>query len=92
MNMKDCEDKNSENYFMCHMTQEEFEERSRGKEMSPHDFNMIQPDSSKREDFYQKLAKEYLDDREYWELGPSERISIECFASWLDRRCGTRTP
>ena len=47
-----------------------------------------QPERSKREDFYQKLAKEYLDGKEYWEKNPSEEISIECFASWLDRRCG----
>lgn len=48
-----------------------------------------QPERSKREDFYQKLAKEYLSDFEEWETSPSEKISIECFASWLDRRCGT---
>jgi hypothetical protein len=47
-----------------------------------------QPERSKREDFYQKLAKEYLDGLEYWEISPSERISIDSFACWLDKRCG----
>jgi hypothetical protein len=49
-----------------------------------------QPERSKQEDFYQKLAKEYLDEKEHWETDPSERISISCFASWLDRRCGAQ--
>lgn len=46
---------------------------------------IIPPKSSNREDFHKKLAKKYLDVMEYWEIGPSERISIECFADWLDR-------
>ena len=44
---------------------------------------------SKREDSYQQLSTEYLNGKEHWETDPSERISIQCFASWLDRRCGT---
>lgn len=48
-----------------------------------------QPERSKREDFYKKMAREYLDKREYWEGNPSDKIVIECFADFLDRRCGT---
>lgn len=46
-------------------------------------------DRCEQEDFYQKLAKEYLDGLENWEKDPSERISIECFASYLDRKLNT---
>lgn len=46
------------------------------------------PEPNKPEDIYQNLAKEYIDSKESWETNPSEKISIECFASWLDRRCG----
>ena len=48
-----------------------------------------QTECSKREDSYQQLSTEYLNGKEHWETDPSERISIQCFASWLDRRCGT---
>lgn len=44
------------------------------------------PECMKLEYSYQKLAKEYLEGKERWETDPSEKISIECFASWLDRR------
>lgn len=47
-----------------------------------------QSELGKQEGFYQKIAKEYLDGKEDWETDPSEKISVECFASWLDRRCG----
>lgn len=43
-------DKNSTEYFMCHMTQEEFEIGRKGK-IKPYEFNLIyQPERSKRED------------------------------------------
>lgn len=45
-----------------------------------------QPERIKPEDFYQRLAKEYLQGRERWETDASEKKSIECFAGWLDRR------
>ena len=47
-----------------------------------------QPERSKREDFYQNLAKDYLNEQEHWEIDHSEKLSIECFAKYLDRRCG----
>lgn len=46
------------------------------------------PEYYKTEGFYQQLAKEYLNGKEHWETDPSEKISIECFASWLDTRGG----
>lgn len=41
-------------------------------------------------DYYQKLAKEYIQRHEHWETSASEIIAIECFASFLDRKCDGR--
>jgi hypothetical protein len=43
-------DKDSTEYFMTKMTQEEFNERVAGKQIQHYSFNHIQPERSKRED------------------------------------------
>ena len=40
----------------------------------------------KRENgFYVRLAKKYIESMEEWDHSPSEKISVACFASFLDR-------
>lgn len=38
----DCQDKDSIHYWMCHMTQEEFEERTQDRQKTPFKLNKIQ--------------------------------------------------
>ncbi len=54
-------DKDSTEYFMTKMTQEEFNERVAGKQIQHYSFNHIQPERSKREDSQVEFSKEFID-------------------------------
>lgn len=41
---------------------------------------------SENKGFYSSLAEEYLNNTEHWETDPSEKISVLCFANFLDRK------
>ena len=37
-------------------------------------------------DEYQILGAEYLKSFEHWEIGSSEKLSVQCFCEWVDRQ------